>query len=61
VTTAGSGPSLGKHILLGYLPPEYAQVGTKLQVEYLGGRYPVTVAMVGNTPLFDPNNERMKC
>jgi glycine cleavage system aminomethyltransferase T/glycine/D-amino acid oxidase-like deaminating enzyme len=61
VTSAGSGPSLGKHILLGYLPPEYAQVGTKLQVEYLGGRYPVTVAVAGNTPLFDPTNERMKC
>jgi glycine cleavage system aminomethyltransferase T len=61
VTSAGSGPSVGKHILLGYLPPEYAQVGTKLLVEYLGGQYPVTVAGVGNTPLFDPNNERMKC
>jgi glycine cleavage system aminomethyltransferase T/glycine/D-amino acid oxidase-like deaminating enzyme len=61
VTSAGSGPSLGKHILLSYLPPQYAQVGTKLQVEYLGERYPVSVAVVGGTPLFDPENERMKC
>lgn len=61
VTSAGSGPSLGKHILLTYLPPEYAQVGTQLLVEYLGEHYPVRVAVVGSTPLFDPNNERMKC
>ena len=47
VTSAGSGPSVGKHILLSYLPPEYAVVGTKLQVEYFGERYPVTVAVVG--------------
>jgi glycine cleavage system aminomethyltransferase T len=52
---------VGKHILLAYLPPDYAQAGTNLLVEYLGGRYPVTVAVAGNTPLFDPNNERMKC
>jgi glycine cleavage system aminomethyltransferase T len=60
VTSAGSGPSVGKHILLSYLPPEYAQVGVKLAVEYLGERYPVSVAVVGSTPLFDPDNERMK-
>jgi glycine cleavage system aminomethyltransferase T len=60
VTSAGSGPSLGKHLLLSYLPPQYAQVGTKLKVEYLGGRYTVTVAVAGSTPLFDPANERMK-
>ena len=47
VTSAGSGPSVGRHILLSYLPPEYAVAGTKLQVEYFGERYPVTVAVVG--------------
>ena len=56
VTSAGSGPSVGKHLLLSYLPPEYAVAGTKLQVEYFGERYPVTVAVVGSTPLFDPEN-----
>lgn len=61
VTSAGSGPSVGKHILLSYLPPDYAQAGVKLLVEYLGEQYPVTVAVAGNTPLFDPGNERMKC
>jgi glycine cleavage system aminomethyltransferase T len=60
VTSAGTGPSVGKHILLGYLPLEYAQVGTKLAVEYFGEQYPVTVAVVGSTPLFDPDNERLK-
>ena len=47
VTSAGSGPSVGKHILLSYLPPEQAVAGTKLAVEYFGERYPVTVAVVG--------------
>jgi glycine cleavage system aminomethyltransferase T len=60
VTSAGSGPSVGKHLLLSYLPPQYAEVGTKLKVEYLGGQYTVTVAVAGSTPLFDPANERMK-
>ncbi len=60
VTSAGSGPSIGKHILMTYLPPEFARVGTKLMVEYFGEHYPVTVAVVGAKPLFDPENERMK-
>jgi glycine cleavage system aminomethyltransferase T len=60
VTSAGSAPSLGKHVLLSYLPRDYAQVGTKLRVEYLGETYPVTVDVVGATPLFDPTNERVK-
>ena len=60
VTSAGTGPSVGKHILLAYLPPEYAEVGTQLAVEYMGEQYPVTVAVAGSTPLFDPTNERMK-
>jgi len=28
-------------------------------VEYLGEQYPVTVAVVGPTPLFDAGNERI--
>ncbi len=60
VTSAGSGPSVGKHLLLAYLPPEYASEGTQLKVEYLGEQYPVSVAVAGSTPLFDPDNERMK-
>jgi heterotetrameric sarcosine oxidase gamma subunit len=60
VTSAGGGPSVGKHILLSYLPPAYARVGTALKVEYFGEHYPVTVAAVGAAPLFDPTNARMK-
>jgi glycine cleavage system aminomethyltransferase T len=60
VTSAGAGPSLGKFILMAYLPPEYAKEGTKLAVEYMTERYPITVARVGSQPLFDPDDERMK-
>ena len=61
VTSAGSGPSVGKHILLAYLPADQATEGTKLAVEYLGEQYPVTVAVAGSTPLFDPANDRIRC
>ncbi len=61
VTSAGSGPSVGKHLLLAYLPAEHAVQGSRLAVEYLGERYPVTVAVAGSTPLFDPANERIRC
>jgi glycine cleavage system aminomethyltransferase T/glycine/D-amino acid oxidase-like deaminating enzyme len=60
VTSAGAGPSIGKHILLAYLPPEHANVGEELLVEYLGERYPVTVACNDSTPVFDPDNARVK-
>jgi glycine cleavage system aminomethyltransferase T len=45
---------------MSYLSPEYAKEGTKLAVEYFGERYPVTVAVVGSRPLFDPENERIR-
>ena len=60
VTSAGAGPSVGKHILLSYLPPEHATVGEKLRVEFLGDHYPVTVDVVGSTPIFDPENTRIR-
>ncbi|HUC26599.1 MAG TPA: FAD-dependent oxidoreductase [Streptosporangiaceae bacterium] len=60
VTSAGSGPSVGKHLLLAYLPLDQAVAGTPLLVEYLGEQYPVTVAVAGSTPLFDPANERIR-
>jgi glycine cleavage system aminomethyltransferase T len=60
VTSAGAGPSIGKHILMAYLPPEQAIAGTPLAVEYMGERYPVTVAVAGATPVFDPENLRLK-
>jgi len=60
VTSAGSAPSVGKHALMTYLPPEQAVAGTELAVTYFGERYPATVAVVGATPLFDPENERIR-
>ncbi|HEY3531292.1 MAG TPA: FAD-dependent oxidoreductase [Nocardioides sp.] len=60
VTTAGSAPSLGKHVLLAYLPPEQAVIGTELAVSYMEELYPVTVRSVDATPLLDPSNERMR-
>ena len=60
VTSAGSGPSVGKHILMAYLPPEHAREGEELAVEYMHERYPVTVAVAGSTPLFDPENTRIR-
>ena len=60
VTSAGAGPSVGKHILMAYLPPRHARVGEQLSVEYMGERYPVTVEVAGATPLFDPENARIR-
>lgn len=60
VTSAGSAPSLGKHLLLAYLPPEEAVLGNELAVSYMEELYPVTVGSVDATPLFDPANERLR-
>ena len=60
VTSAGSGPSVGRHLLMAYLPADEAREGNRLAVEYLGEQYPVTVAVAGSTPLFDPANERVR-
>jgi heterotetrameric sarcosine oxidase gamma subunit len=60
VTSAGSGPSVGKHLLMAYLPAPYAVEGGSLLVEYMGEQYPVTVAAADATPLFDPSNERIR-
>ena len=45
---------------MAYLPPEQAVVGTELAVEYMNERYPVTVAVAGSTPIFDPENARIR-
>jgi glycine cleavage system aminomethyltransferase T/glycine/D-amino acid oxidase-like deaminating enzyme len=60
VTSAGTGPSVGKHLLMAYLPEEYAEEGKQLQVEYMGDQYPVTVEVAGSRPLFDPSNDRIR-
>jgi glycine cleavage system aminomethyltransferase T len=60
VTTAGAAPSLGTYLLLAYLPPEHAVEGNELRVMYMNELFPVRVARVGSTPLFDPTDARMK-
>ncbi len=60
VASAGTGASVGKHILLAYIPADYAEEGRQLAVEYMGQQYPVTIEVVGSRPLFDPENERLK-
>jgi glycine cleavage system aminomethyltransferase T len=60
VTSAGSAPSLGKHVLMAYLPPEQATVGNQLAVSYMEELYPVTVGSVDATGLFDPANARIR-
>lgn len=60
VTSAGSAPSLGKHVLMAYLPPDQATLGNRLAVSYMEELYPVTVGSSDATPLFDPDNERIR-
>jgi glycine cleavage system aminomethyltransferase T/glycine/D-amino acid oxidase-like deaminating enzyme len=59
-TSAGASPSTGKHVLMAYLPPEQAVEGNRLFVQYFAELYPVTVAVVGARPLFDPENLRIR-
>ena len=58
VTSAVSGPTVGRHLLMAYLPPDRSAVGTPLLVEYMGEPYPVTVASHG--AVFDPDGSRMR-
>ncbi|MCZ6620159.1 MAG: FAD-dependent oxidoreductase [Gammaproteobacteria bacterium] len=57
-------PSLGEHVVMGYLPRERARVGEKLMLEYFDeggdGHYPMTVRIVGRGALFDPENLRVR-
>ena len=57
VTSANYGHSIGKGIVYGYLPPQYADAGTKVDVLYFGDRLPATVA---REPLYDPDGRKMK-
>ncbi|KRF12460.1 glycine cleavage system protein T [Nocardioides sp. Soil797] len=60
VTSAGSAPTLGKHVLMAYLPPDQATLGNQLAVSYMEELYPVTVESVDSTPLLDPDNARIR-
>ena len=57
VTSANYGYSVGKFMVYGYLPVDYAKPGTTLEVEYLGERWP---AVVSDEPLWDAKMARLK-
>ena len=57
VTSANYGHSIGRGIVYGYLPIDYAEAGTNVEVLYFGERLPATVA---DEPLYDPTGSRMK-
>jgi len=52
ITSGGFGPSIGAPIAMGYLPTEFAAVGTKLNLIVRGKALPATVAALP----FIPNN-----
>jgi len=56
-SSGGYGHRVGKSIALGYVPPEFASPGTRLDVEILGKMHPAEVVAM---PLYDPRNEKMK-
>jgi dimethylglycine dehydrogenase len=56
-SSGGYGHRIGKSIALGYVTPDLAMPGTKLEVEVLGRKLPAEVVSM---PLYDPKNEKMK-
>jgi len=56
VTSVAYGPTIGKNIVLAYLPWSYCEMGRKLAIEYFADIYPVEVVSVGYKPLYDPEN-----
>jgi dimethylglycine dehydrogenase len=56
-SSGGYGHRVDKSLALGYVPPEFTEPGTKLEVEVLGKKLPAEVVA---TPIYDPKNERMK-
>ena len=57
VTSANYGHTIGRGIVYGYLPSDYAEVGTSVGILYFGERLPATVV---REPLYDPRAARMK-
>jgi len=57
VTSANYGHSIGRGIAYGYLPVEYAAVGTPVDILYFGERIR---AQVAREPLYDPDGKKMR-
>jgi glycine cleavage system aminomethyltransferase T/glycine/D-amino acid oxidase-like deaminating enzyme len=60
VTSAGSAPTLGSFLLMGYLPTDLARNGARFLVRYMNEDFPIVVASAGATPLFDPENRHLR-
>ena len=56
-SSGGYGHRTGKSIALGYVIPDLAVPGTRLEVEVLGQKLAAEVVAM---PLYDPKNEKMK-
>ena len=56
VTSAAMGHTIGRPIAYAWLPPATA-IGTRVEVEHRGERYPATVSA---EPLVDPKGERLR-
>jgi len=54
-SSGGYGHRVEQSIALGYVPPELAKPGTKLEVEVLGKKLPAEVVAM---PLYDPGSDR---
>ncbi len=59
-TSVAYGPSVGANICMGYIPYAYCTEGRELLIEYFYEDFPVKIESVGNKPLFDPGNDRLK-
>ncbi len=57
VTSAGYGYTVHQSIAYGYLPLDYATVGTRVEIQIFGELHGATVA---SEPLYDPKNARIK-
>lgn len=57
VTSANYGHTIGRGIVYGYLPGDYTEAGTGVDILYFGERLPATVA---REPLYDPRGTKMK-
>lgn len=57
VTSANYGYSTGKYIVYGYLPLDYAEEGTEVEVAYFAQRHKATVT---KEPLYDPGMDKLK-
>jgi glycine cleavage system aminomethyltransferase T len=57
VSSANYGYTVGKSIIYGYLPLEFATEGSAVEVQYFGRRHRATVS---REPLYDPAMTRLK-